>query len=82
MPSDLANISLTGAAIVSDLRPPLNSSIILGQIHSEIRRHMNFGFSVEFRTIQDPASLEAFAAPPPDAFQSDLLILRNEDARA
>jgi hypothetical protein len=78
----IANISLTGAAIVSDLRPPLNSSIILGRIHSEIRRHMAFGFSVEFRTIQDPANLEAFAAPPPSATQSDLLILRNEDAQA
>jgi hypothetical protein len=77
----IANISLTGAAIVSNLRPPLNSTIILGQIHSEIRRHMDFGFSVEFRTIQNPASLEAFAAPPPSVAQGDLLILRNEDAR-
>jgi len=76
----IANISLTGAAVVSDLRPPLNSAIILGRIHSEIRRHMDFGFSVEFRTIQDPANLEAFAAPPPGSAFSDLLIL-SEDAR-
>jgi hypothetical protein len=79
----IANISLTGAAIVSNLRPPLNSAIILGRIHSEIRRHMDFGFSVEFRTIQDPATLEALAAPPPSAAaHNDLLILRTEDARS
>jgi hypothetical protein len=78
----IANISLTGAAVVSDLRPALNSSILLGQIHSEIRRHMDFGFSVEFCTIQDPARLEVLATPPPGPIFSDLLILRSEDARS
>ena len=74
----IANISATGAAIISELRPPLNSEIILGQIHSEIRRHTEVGFAVEFHTIQDPTLLEGLVAPSlPD---SDVLILRSEDA--
>lgn len=75
----ILNISATGAAIVSDLRPPLNSTLILGQIHSEIRRHTDFGFAVEFRTIQDPGLLESLAAP---RVQADVLILHKEDASA
>jgi hypothetical protein len=76
----IANISPTGAAIISDLRPPLNSAIILGQIHSEIRRHMDFGFAVEFHSVQDPASLEALIARPRSNPVSDVLILHKEDA--
>ena len=78
----IANISPTGAAIISSLRPPLSTEVILGQIHSEIRRHTNDGFAVEFLTVQDPALLEALVAAVPSQQNSDLLVLRNEDADA
>ena len=78
----IANISPTGAAIISSLRPPLSTAVILGQIHSEIRRHTNDGFAVEFLTVQDPALLEALVAAVPPQQNSDLLVLRNEDADA
>lgn len=78
----IANISPTGAAIISSLRPPLSTAVILGQIHSEIRRHTNDGFAVEFLTVQDPALLEALVAAVPSQQNSDLLVLRNEDADA
>lgn len=77
----IANISPTGAAIVSNLRPPLSTAVILGQIHSEIRRHTNDGFAVEFLTVQDPSLLEALVAvAPPQQQDPNLLVLRNEDA--
>lgn len=75
----ILNISATGAAIISELRPPLSSAIILGQVHSEIRRHTDYGFAVEFRAVQDPAQLENLVAP---RVPSDVLILHKEDARA
>jgi hypothetical protein len=76
----IADLSPTGAAIISDLRPPLDTAIILGQIHSDIRRHMEFGFAVEFRALQDPLNLESRVARPRPQVPSDLLILRTEDA--
>lgn len=75
----IANISPTGAAIISSLRPPLSTEVILGQIHSQIRRHTNDGFAVEFLTIQDPALLETLAAAAPQQ-DPNLLVLRSEDA--
>jgi hypothetical protein len=78
----IANISPTGAAIISSLRPPLSTAVILGQIHSEIRRHTDDGFAVEFLTVQDPALLEALVAAVPSQQNSDFLVLRNEDADA
>jgi hypothetical protein len=77
----VANISPTGAAIISDLRPPVNSAIILGRIHSEIRRHVEFGFAVEFLTVQDPSSLDALIALPRAAPPDEVLIL-DESERA
>jgi hypothetical protein len=78
----IANISPTGAAIISSLRPPLSTEVILGQIHSEIRRHTDEGFAVEFLTVQDPAMLEALVAAVPRQEDANFLVLRNEDADA
>ena len=75
----IANISSTGAAIISDVRPPLSTQVILGQIHSEIRRHTETGFAVEFLAVQDPATLEALVAPVARRDDWDYLILRNEE---
>lgn len=77
------NLSPTGAAVESRLRPPIDSAIILGQIHSAIKRHTETGFAVEFHELQDPAMLEALIARPAPAGTEtfDRLILRNEDAR-
>jgi hypothetical protein len=76
----LVDISPTGAAIESELRPPIDSAILLGRIHSEIRRHTDRGFAVEFNTVQDPAALEALLAPPELPAASDVLILSDEYA--
>jgi hypothetical protein len=78
----IANISPTGAAIISTMRPPIDSAIILGQIHSEIRRHTDVGFAVEFQSIQDPATLESLIAPIARQDDANFLVLRNEDSDA
>ncbi len=75
----IANISSTGAAIISDVRPPLSTQVILGQIHSEIRRHTDIGFAVEFLAVQDPATLESLIAPAVPKNDGDYLVLRNEE---
>jgi hypothetical protein len=74
----IANISPTGAAIISSLRPPLSTEVILGQIHSAIRRHTDDGFAVEFLTVQDPSMLEALVAAVPRPDDGNFLVLRNE----
>lgn len=78
----IANISPTGAAVISSLRPPLSTAVILGQIHSEIRRHTDDGFAVEFLTVQDPAMVETLTARVPQKDDANFLILRNEVASA
>lgn len=62
-PCHLVNISPTGAAVESDLRPDVGSKVILGTIHGAIARHFETGFAVGFSTIQDPATLEAKLCP-------------------
>ena len=78
----IANISPTGAAIITSLRPPLSTAVILGQIHSEIRRHTDDGFAVEFLSVQDPGTLEALVARVPPADPNGFLVLRNEYANS
>lgn len=62
MPCTIANISPTGALVMSQLRPPLGTKVILGEVHGSIARHHEFGFGVAFATIQDPAFLEHLLA--------------------
>ena len=80
LPCKIANISPTGASIMSPLRPPLRSKIILGQVHGEIARHHEFGFAIHFSTVQDPGMLDDLVAAPPPPASAVTNVLHLKDA--
>lgn len=76
IPCSIFNLSPTGAAVNSDLRPPLRDRVELGQVPGEVIRHTDIGFAMTFLKVQDPRVLEELLAPLPavnDAFQLDEL---------
>lgn len=54
----IIDISLSGAAISSDLRPELGTLITLGKVPCRVVRHIDNGFAVEFTRMQHPDFLE------------------------
>lgn len=59
----ILNLSPTGAAVLSELRPELRSKLLLGQIQGEIARHMESGFACGKSVVQDPCLLESLLQP-------------------
>lgn len=53
------DVSLSGAAVVSELRPALGSVVLLGKTQGIVVRHLDHGFAIEF----------AQAAPSADEFE-------------
>lgn len=54
----ISDLSLSGAALVSETKPPIGSPVRLGAIRSIVVRHAEDGFAVEFAIQQTPDSLE------------------------
>jgi len=54
----IIDLSLSGAAIAAEKRPPLNAHIMLGRIPSRVVRHLEDGFALEFAHEQSPETLE------------------------
>ena len=54
----LIDISLSGAAVAIDIKPPIGSPVVVGKLRARIVRHFDEGFAVEFATIQTAKSLE------------------------
>jgi hypothetical protein len=52
------DMSLSGAAIATDQRPPIGTLITLGKTQGRIVRHLEQGFAVEFTRLQHPDFLE------------------------
>lgn len=46
---NVLDISVSGAAIESVLRPPIGSDALLGRMPGRVVRHLNNGFAVEFK---------------------------------
>lgn len=47
------DVSISGAKIESDLRPPIGSELMVAKLRARIVRHHHAGFSVEFTDIQE-----------------------------
>ena len=58
-PCRVIDMSLSGAALASEIRPELGSSVMLGRMQSHVVRHFDGGIGVEFRSPQLPSVLEA-----------------------
>ena len=54
----IIDVSLSGAALASDVRPPTGSLITVGNIPARVVRHLEDGFAVEFTRLQHPDFVE------------------------
>jgi c-di-GMP-binding flagellar brake protein YcgR len=54
----VVDISLSGAALALEVRPPVGSPIMAGKLRARVVRHFEEGIGVEFATQQTPTSLE------------------------
>ncbi|HZP21473.1 MAG TPA: PilZ domain-containing protein [Bauldia sp.] len=54
----LADMSLSGAALQMDDRPPIGTPLMVGKLRATVVRHFEEGVAVEFATLQTPESIE------------------------
>jgi len=54
----LIDVSLSGAAVATDQRPPLGALVTIGKVQGRVVRHLDEGFAVEFLRLQHPDFLE------------------------
>lgn len=63
----IVEMSVSGAAVASPTKPPLNALIRLGRTEGRVVRISEEGFAVAFTYLQDPDFLEANVIIPADA---------------
>ncbi len=54
----LIDVSLSGAAVATEQRPPLGALVTIGKVQGRVVRHLDEGFAVEFVRLQHPDFLE------------------------
>lgn len=54
----LIDVSLSGAAVATDQRPPLGALVTVGKVQGRVVRHLDEGFAIEFVRHQHPDFLE------------------------
>jgi hypothetical protein len=52
------DMSLSGAAVSAEVKPPVGSPLLVGKIRGTVVRHFDEGIAVEFVTLQTASSLE------------------------
>ena len=52
------DLSLSGAALSFDARPPIGSPLMAGRLRATVVRHSDEGVAIEFVTLQTQSSLE------------------------
>ena len=52
------DMSLSGAAVAMDVKPPIGSPLMIGKLRGSVVRHSEEGVAVEFATLQTASSLE------------------------
>ena len=53
----IIDVSLSGASIAIEKKPPLQTEVILGRMRGRIVRHHDTGLAVQFAEMQDPDSI-------------------------
>ncbi len=61
----IVDLSLSGAALSLEYKPPVGSPLRLGAIRSTVVRHSEEGIAIEFAVLQTPDSLEDGLAASP-----------------
>jgi c-di-GMP-binding flagellar brake protein YcgR len=54
----VVDISLSGAALAIEVRPPVGSPVMIGKLRGRVVRHFDEGVAIEFATQQTVTSLE------------------------
>jgi len=54
----LIDISLSGASIATEARPPIGSEVFLGKLKARVMRHHDRGIGVRFLDIQEPEAIK------------------------
>jgi hypothetical protein len=54
----LIDLSLSGAGIATQQRPPIGALVTVGKVQGRVVRHLDEGFAVEFTRLQHPDFLE------------------------
>lgn len=54
------DVSLSGAAIETNARPPLGADVLLGKLRCRVTRHLENGIGLQFLDIQDPGALRRY----------------------
>lgn len=57
IPVRVLDVSISGASIGTEARPPIGQDILLGKLRAVVVRHHTKGIGVRFRDIQNPAAL-------------------------
>lgn len=57
-PSRILDLSLSGASLALEARPPIGSPVRVGVIRGTVVRHSEDGIAVEFAVLQTPDSLD------------------------
>ena len=54
----IIDVSLSGAAVATDMRPPPGSLVTIGKVPARVVRHLEDGIAVEFTRLQHPDFIE------------------------
>jgi hypothetical protein len=57
IPCQVLDVSISGASIGTEARPPIGQEIVLGKLRAVVVRYHKQGIGVRFRDIQNPAAL-------------------------
>lgn len=53
----VVDVSMSGAAVATDLRPDIGTSLSVGRMHAKVVRHFDEGIAVEFLVVQSKTSI-------------------------
>ena len=54
------DVSLSGASISTEARPPIGSQVMFGKLRCRVMRYHERGIGVQFLDIQDPEALRRY----------------------
>ncbi len=54
---EVVDVSISGASLRMEMRPPIGSSLMLGRLRGRVMRHHEHGIGVQFVDIQEPEAL-------------------------
>lgn len=60
VPCQILDVSISGASIGTEARPPIGNEIMLGKLRGVVVRHHTHGIGVRFADIQNPAALRRY----------------------